>query len=320
MSRVSSVRTVFSDNGRHKTRNSAPSSANRLHHDSRTWKIAADVRMDNESRPWYSVGTMWLRELRILSDAMWLAGEEALRSASDGFEVYTKPDQSPVTSADLAIDRILRTHLLDAFPEDGWLSEESPDDPGRLQKRRIWVIDPIDGTKAFIRREPEFCISVALVEDGRPVVAAVFNPSSDELFAAMKGGGLLLNHEPVSPQEDREDRSPVIALSPWELRIGRFQSIEALATNRPMRSIAWALALAASGRIHAVATLETENEWDVAAGALLIEEAGGTMCDGSGQDLGFNRTLPRYEGIIAAHPSCPDSVARHLRAISRMGK
>ena len=263
---------------------------------------------------------MWDRELRILIEAMTLAGAEALRFASEGFEIHTKPDRSPVTSADLAIDRILHAHLLGTFPEDGWLSEESPDDPARLQKRRIWVIDPIDGTNAFIRREPEFCISVALVEDGRPVVAAIFNPSSDELFAAMKGGGLLLNQEPVSPEKDREDQSPVIALSLSELRIGRFQSIEASATSRPMRSIAWALALAASGRIHAVATLELENEWDVAAGALLIEEAGGTMCDGSGQALGFNRTVPRYEGIIAAHPSCPDFVVRQLRSISWTGK
>lgn len=260
---------------------------------------------------------MWNRELRILSEAMKLAGAEALRFASEGFEIYTKPDQSPVTSADLAIDRILCTHLLDAFPGDGWLSEESPDNSDRLQNRRVWVVDPIDGTKAFIKREPEFCISAALVVDGHPVVAAVFNPSSGELFAAMKGGGLLLNHQLVSLQEDRKSQEPVIAFSPWELAIGRFQSLDTLAVGRPMRSIAWALALAASGRIHGVATLEPENEWDVAAGALLIQETGGTVCDGNGQDLGFNRPVPRYEGIIAAHPSCPDPAAQQLRRLSR---
>lgn len=262
---------------------------------------------------------MWDRELGVLCEAMRLAGAEALRSASDGFEIHTKPDRSPVTSADLAIDRILHSHLLDAFPGDGWLSEESPDDPVRLQKPRVWVIDPIDGTKAFIRKEPDYCISAALVEDGRPVVAAVFNPLLNELFAATKGGGLLLNHEPVSLQEDRKDQTPVIAFSSWELEIGRFQSLETLATSKPMRSIAWALALAASGRIHAVATLEPENEWDVAAGVLLIEEAGGTVCDGSGQSLGFNRPVSRYEGIIAMHPSCPDPVARQFRLLSRVG-
>jgi myo-inositol-1(or 4)-monophosphatase len=263
---------------------------------------------------------MWDRELGILCEAMRLAGAEALRSASDGFEIHTKPDRSPVTSADLAIDRILHAHLLQAFPGDGWLSEESPDDPARLQKPRIWVIDPIDGTKAFIRKEPDYCISAALVEDGRPVVAAVFNPSSDELFTATKGGGLLLNHKPVSLQEDRKDQTPVIAFSPWELEIGRFRSLETLATSKPIRSIAWALALAASGRIHAVATLEPENEWDVAAGVLLIEEAGGTVCDGSGQSLGFNRPVSRYEGIVAMHPSCPHPVTRQLRLLSRSAK
>ncbi|NJN36347.1 MAG: hypothetical protein HC794_03930 [Nitrospiraceae bacterium] len=114
-------------------------------------------------------------------------------------------------------------------------------------------------------------------------------------------------------------KSPFIALSHWELQTGRFRSLETLAAGRSMRSIAWALALAASGRIHGVATLESENEWDVAAGALLILETGGTVCDGSGQDLEFNRPVPRYEGIIAAHPSCPDPVAQQLHALSRMG-
>jgi myo-inositol-1(or 4)-monophosphatase len=267
--------------------------------------------------PCYSAGMAWDRELRVLSEAMRLAGAEALRSASAGFDIHTKPDRSPVTTADLAIDRILHTYLLNAFPRDGWLSEESPDDHDRLQKHRVWVIDPIDGTKAFIKREPEFCISAALVEDGRPVVAAVFNPSTGELLSAMRGGGLLLNHQRVLPSTNQMGSRPIVALSPWELRTGRFQSLETYTASRPMQSIAWALALAASGQIHAVITLEPENEWDVAAGTLLIEEAGGTVCDGSGQDLGFNRPVPRYEGILAAHPSCPDPVVRQLRSHSR---
>ena len=262
----------------------------------------------------------WDYELRILNDAIRVAGAEALRFATSGFEIHTKSDQSPVTSADLAVNQILHSHLLAVFPHDGWLSEESPDDRARLQKARVWVIDPIDGTKAFIRGEPEFCISVALVEEGRPVVAAVFNPSTDELFAATRGGGLHLNHKPVSPQEHPTDRQPVIALSPWEQHVGHFKSVEAYATSRPMRSIAWALALAASGRIHAVAAFEAENEWDVAAGALLIEEAGGTMHDGGGQALGFNRPEPRYRGIIATSPHCPDLVTQQLRCLSRMPK
>ena len=267
--------------------------------------------------PWYSAGMMWDRELRILTEAMRAAGAEALRLASQGFEIHIKPDRSPVTSADLAVNGILQERLLERFPDDGWLSEESPDDPARVEKTRVWVIDPIDGTKAFINRETEFCISAALIEASRPVVAAIFNPSTNELFSARRGGGLLLNDEPGLWQEHQTSRQPVVALSPWEHEIGRFKFLEAHVAGRPMRSIAWALALAASGRIHAVATFESENEWDVAAGTLLIEETGGTMSDGSGQTLEFNRPDPRYRGIVATHPSCPDPVRRQLRALAR---
>lgn len=258
----------------------------------------------------------WDGELRIVTEAIRAAGAEALRLASDGFEIHIKPDRSPVTSADLAVNRILEGRLREAFPDDGWLSEESPDDPARLEKARVWVIDPIDGTKAFIRREPEFCISVALIEAGRPVVAAIFNPSTDELFSARRGGGLLFNDNPSAWPEYSANRNPVIALSPWEYEAGRFKSLGA-AANRPMRSIAWALALAASGRIHAVATFEPENEWDVAAGTLLIEETGGTITDGSGQRLEFNRSNPCYRGIVAIHQACPDPVRQQLSALSR---
>jgi myo-inositol-1(or 4)-monophosphatase len=262
----------------------------------------------------------WDYELRILLGAMRAAGAEALRLSSDGFETLTKSDQSPVTTADLSVNQILQSHLLAIFPHDGWLSEESSDGPARQLKARVWVIDPIDGTKAFIMGEPEFCISAALVEEGRPVVAAIFNPSTDELFTARRGGGLRLNHKPISPEESRRHQQPVIALSPWEHHLGRFKSLEAHTASRPMRSIAWALALAASGRIHAVATLETQNEWDVAAGTLLIEEAGGTMHDGGGQALGFNRPEPRYQGIVATSPHCPDPIKRQLQFLTRTAK
>lgn len=245
-----------------------------------------------------------------------MAGAEALNLAAHGFEIHTKADHSPVTSADLAVNDILRTRLLAAFPDDGWLSEESPDSPVRLNKQRVWVIDPIDGTSAFIRREPEFCISVALVENGRPMVAAIFNPSIEELFVATRGGGLHLNDAPMSSHAHESSKRPTIALSPWEQHAGRFKTVEEHAASQPMRSIAWALALTASGRIHAVATLESQNEWDIAAGALLIEEAGGTALDGTGQALRFNRPEPRYPGMIATSRHCPAPVTRQLRLLS----
>ena len=259
----------------------------------------------------------WHYERDVLIDVIRKAGAEALRFIIDGFETIQKPDRSPVTSADLAVNQILQSHLTAEFPQDGWLSEESPDSPDRLQKRRVWVVDPIDGTKAFISGEPEFCISVALIEQGQPVVAGIFNPSTDELFTATKGGGLRLNDEPITPPSAWRGQHPVIALNSWERRIGRFTSLEPSINNRPLRSIAWALALTATGRIEAVATLEPENEWDVAAGALLVTEAGGTISDGRGYELTFNRREPRYSGIIATSPHCPEAVTRQLMLLTR---
>src|SRR5512139_3694526 len=126
----------------------------------------------------------WDSERKVLIEAIRRAGAEALRFVVDGFETIRKADQSPVTSADLAVNEVLHSRLTSAFPQDGWLSEESPDGLDRLQKTRVWVVDPIDGTKAFINGEQEYCISVALIEHGRPVVAGLFNPATDELFTA----------------------------------------------------------------------------------------------------------------------------------------
>ncbi len=257
----------------------------------------------------------WTQELEQLEAAMRAAGSEALRLARDGFETIRKPDQSPVTSADLAVNEILHAHLLSAFPHDGWLSEESPDDPSRLQKDRVWVVDPIDGTKAFINGVPEFCISVALIEQDLPIVAAVYNPSTNELFSAIRGEGLRLNHEPVDSQQVSTGQLPVIALGPREHQSGCFAALDPSTQHRPMLSIAWSLALMAWGHIDAVATFEPENEWDVAAGVLLIDEAGGTITDGSGQALTFNRPTPRYRGIIATSPCCPAPLSRALASL-----
>lgn len=254
----------------------------------------------------------WHDELDVLIRAIRAAGGEALRMAVDGFETVQKADYSPVTSADLAVNQMLQSHLQSAFPGDGWLSEESPDGPDRLQRARVWVVDPIDGTKAFINGEPEFCISVALIEDGRPIVAAVFNPSVDELYTATRGGGVYFNAKPVAPPAIHGDRHPIVAMSPWEQDNGRFPSLDGMVHSRPMRSIAWGLALTAGGHIQGLATLEPENEWDVAAGALLIEESGGEIFDGHGRALAFNQTTPRYQGMIAASASCPDTLRQRL--------
>ena len=252
-------------------------------------------------------------ELALLIDAVQRAGARAQQLTRDGFAVHTKPDRSPVTTADLEVDRILREQLLARFPDDGWLSEESLDDPARLTKTRVWIVDPIDGTKAYINRRPEYCISAALVEQGKPVVAAIFNPSTNEMFSARRGAGLHFNGKPVQVPEAPASW-PIVMVTPWELRQGRWAALSEKVRCRPMYSIAHALALVAVGRVQATITLEPENEWDLAASLLLIEESGGSMTDRAGHPFRFNQPTPRFHGVIALARSAGQGLRSLLRS------
>ena len=237
-------------------------------------------------------------ELSHLTRAIRTAGERARDLATKGFEVKIKKDRSPVTTADLEVNRILRDMQETHFPGDGWLSEESPDDPARLNKARVWIVDPIDGTKAYVNKLPEYCISVGLVEAGSPVLAAVFNPSTDELFTAVAGRGLRVNGLDATPAAPLSERSEIM-VSPWEYRGGRWVDLDGTIRCRPMLSIAHALALVAAGRVQATLTIEPENEWDLAAGVLLVQESGGTIADAEGHPFMFNQPTPRFRGVIA---------------------
>jgi myo-inositol-1(or 4)-monophosphatase len=238
------------------------------------------------------------RELTLLTRAIREAGKRARDLALKGFDVHMKNDRSPVTTADLEVNRILREMQQTDFPDDGWLSEESPDDPARLGKARVWIVDPIDGTKAFVNKLPEYCISVALVEAGTPVLGTIFNPSTDELFSAIVGQGLRVNGQSVSAAVPLEGRSQVL-VNPWEYRGGRWAELDGRIHCRPILSIAHALALVAAGRMQAALTIEPENEWDLAAGVLLVQESGGTVTDAEGRPFIFNQATPRFRGVIA---------------------
>jgi myo-inositol-1(or 4)-monophosphatase len=253
------------------------------------------------------------RELELLQDAVRRAGARAIELARDGFDTHIKADRSPVTSADLEVNRLLHERLIGTFPDDGWLSEETPDSPIRLEKKRVWVVDPIDGTKAFVRGLPDFCISVALVEGDQPVVAAVLNPVMKELFTAARGQGVWLNGNPMAPA--RRAGQPVLLANPWELSTGRFAAAEESADCRPMHSIAYALALVAVGRADAALTFEREHEWDLAAGVLLIQEAGGTAMDGAGKPFRFNQPRPSMQGTVAVAPGSAGRVNDLVRML-----
>src|SRR5438477_417399 len=177
------------------------------------------------------------RELAALVEAVRNAGAKVRELVRVGFEVQTKHDRSPVTTVDHEVNRILHEMQRLEFPQDGWLSEESTDDLARLAHLSVWIVDRIDGTKSLVNRMPEFCISAALVERGTPIIAAILNPSTDELFTAVRGGGLFLNGTRVTPSPTH-DCNPVILVNAWEFRNDRWSTLAETTQCRPMYSIA----------------------------------------------------------------------------------
>ncbi len=238
------------------------------------------------------------RELDTLVKAAKVAGQRIVQLGQDGFETHVKQDRSPVTTADLEANRILKEALLGAFPEDGWLSEETADDSQRLERKRVWIVDPIDGTKYFMRGIPQFALSVALVENGIPRAAVIFNPATDELFSAARGAGVRLNGQPVRVRAEAADRLTIL-VNPRAFDRGEFQAYAPYADCKPMGSIAYTLALVAAGRADATLNFERMNEWDIVAGAFLVEEAGGISRDQAGKPFAFNRPDTAVQGIIA---------------------
>ena len=209
----------------------------------------------------------------------------------------------PVTRADLEVDACLRELLTAVCPGCGWLSEESVDSPGRLRKRRLWIVDPIDGTMEFLERIGEFGTSIALVEDGDPVVAVIFNPVADELFSAVRGGGCFLNGKRIfCTPTDRLDRATLI-VSRSETARGEIDPLRPyLARVRPVGSVAYKLALVAAGKGDLNVSVKPKNEWDVCAGDLLVREAGGRMLDLDGQVRRYNQPCTLVEpGLVAGN-------------------
>jgi myo-inositol-1(or 4)-monophosphatase len=217
------------------------------------------------------------------------------------YEINQKGYDNPVTSADLAADRILREGLTAAFPDDGWLSEETADDPARLARSRVWVVDPVDGTKEFIMGIPEFAVSVALVQEGQVVLGIVYNPGTTELFHAIRGGGAFLNGEPMRVSRRAEAPGARVPASRSECKRGEFEPFTATVEVVPTGSIAYKMALVACGRGDATWSQGPKHEWDVCGGALLVQEAGGRVSDLACLPYRFNQPKPKVNGVVATN-------------------
>src|SRR5258708_38884985 len=244
------------------------------------------------------------------------------RFTPGAIETEYKIGHDPVTEADRALDAVLRQNLL--RDGEGWLSEESVDDPIRLQHSRAWVVDPLDGTREFVKGIPEFCVSIGFVENGRPVAGGIYNPATDETFLGAVDCGVLYNGKPSQPSQRRTLDGALILASRSEVKRGEWKPFENAAfTVRPMGSVAYKLALVSAGLADMTFTLTPKNEWDVVAGAALVLSAGGFVSTLEKTDLTANRRDPLLSGLLACGPFLKENllalVEPHLRVAEQTG-
>ncbi|MBN1817234.1 MAG: 3'(2'),5'-bisphosphate nucleotidase CysQ [Sedimentisphaerales bacterium] len=237
--------------------------------------------------------------LNKIEKALERAAEAALRHASGQIVVQRKAGNDPVTQADRELDDILRCCLLSK--EEGWLSEETSDDRLRLDKQRVWIVDPLDGTREFIEGIDEWSISVALVENGVPVAAGICNPKRSEYFLGSRQMGVRFNGRQVRASGKNDLQGALILASRTEFRRGLWDDFaDGPARVTPMGSVAYKLARVSAGLADATFTLEPKSEWDIAAGVCLVQAAGGFAEATDGKDLCFNRSDIRRPGLMAA--------------------
>ena len=255
-------------------------------------------------------------DLALIEQAARDAGAIARKYFGGSYKQWDKGKGQPVTEADLAIDKYLCETLRKALPEYGWLSEESKDDPARLNAEYTFVVDPIDGTVGFLKGKPQFTIAIAIVRDGAPIAGVVFNPITEECFAAQQGMGATLNGSAlhVSAQQTIEgckmlssksllqhkawDNPPITPWPPMDIET--------------RSSIAYRMALVAGGGFDAMLALSTKCDWDLAAGDIIVREAGGRVSDHLGRTLRYNGTVPHQPSVVAAGP------ALHARLLEKL--
>jgi myo-inositol-1(or 4)-monophosphatase len=237
-------------------------------------------------------------QARRLMAAVHDAGQLALAAFGKPLKQWTKNESSPVSEVDIAVDRLLHERLAAETPDIGWLSEESNDD-ARAGARCVWVVDPIDGTRAYLAGRTDWAVSAALVADGRPVAAALYAPVTEEFFAAVAGEGATLNGQPI--RATAGGHLADIRIAGPKRYLDRLAEIAPpfVATPR-VHSLALRLARVAHGELDAALTSGHSHDWDLAAADLLVHEAGGTLTPFDGRTLAYNRPEPVHGALLAA--------------------
>jgi myo-inositol-1(or 4)-monophosphatase len=244
------------------------------------------------------------------------AGAYALERWRTDFERWEKAPGNPVCQVDLDVDALLRERLMALAPDAGWLSEETVDDAVRLNHRRVWVVDPIDGTRDYIRGREGWAVSIALVDGEQPVAAVLDAPARAEVWRAEAGKGATLNGQPIA-HSGRDvftgARTPTDALPKIDSDL--------IVVEKP-NSIALRIAMVAAGQADLIATIRWGSEWDIAAAVLIAREAGCSVTDALGRKLRFNTPRAEAFGVLATAPAIHlAAIARlHDRAVAALGK
>ncbi len=245
--------------------------------------------------------TALARERDVATAAARAAGAIIRRHYGTDLQVELKGHDDPLTAADRESNACIHEIIAGAFPDDGWLSEETADSTDRLRRRRVWIVDPLDGTKEFTQHIPEFCVCIALVEDGRPIVAVELNPAADRLYAAVRGQGATVNGRPARVSTQHVVAEAEVLASRSEDKRGEWDAFKPRCKVVLTGSVAFKLAELSTGHGDATFTLTPKNEWDICAGSLLLEEAGGRVTGLDGHPLAFNQPSTLRPGMIASN-------------------
>jgi myo-inositol-1(or 4)-monophosphatase len=239
-------------------------------------------------------------DLQLLKDVVREAGARAIALREAGLSIEHKPGGSPVTNADHDIDAFLKERLRAARPDYGWLSEETPDNPERLAKSTLFLCDPIDGTSAFMKGKEAWSICAAVVANGRPVAGVVFAPSVNEFYEAEAGEGARLNGAPIRVT-DRVQLEGCAMLGDAKMFAHPAWPEQWPPMHIETRnSIAYRMALVAAGRFDAVLAPSPKHDWDLAAGDLIVTEAGGLVTDHKGRSFVYNRPNPQQRALVCS--------------------
>jgi myo-inositol-1(or 4)-monophosphatase len=246
------------------------------------------------------------QDLALIEEAVRRAGEIARRYYGQDYRRWSKSRGEPVTEADLAIDHFLRGRLEAARPDYGWLSEETGRNAAKAGSERQFIVDPIDGTTAFLKERPHFSISVAVAECGHPVAGVVYNPITEEFFSAAQDGGARLNDEPIHVSACAAlegcsvlGQTEMFAHPAWpQMPNAPWNSIRIETRS----SIAYRMALVAAGKFDAAIVLSPKHDWDMAAGDVVVREAGGIVTSKEGQPLQFGSANAVQRSMICGGP------------------